>query len=86
MYINNSYDCIDYDKSLYKQYNEIRPDISEYIMSMRKIVLHKDKIPLRIDIFRLKYFPQAIIVSERFKMLCIEKGITGFILSAVEIS
>ncbi len=65
--------------------DEIRPDLAGKILSIEKIVLKKE-IVKDFDWFRLRSYPQTVIVSEKFKKMFEENQFTGHSFIEVEVS
>ncbi|WP_299769048.1 DUF1629 domain-containing protein [uncultured Dokdonia sp.] len=70
-------DCVDFDKSEYRTYNN-----SEKIKRIDKLVFKEGAI--NKDIFYLKDFPVDIYVSEKIATLFNENDITGYKLIDIE--
>jgi hypothetical protein len=79
MTIINEIDCLDEQKSefeVFKQNDEIRPDLAGTYSNIYKIVIDQSKVG-DTDIFRLKDFNVAVIVSEKLKKELVKNRVTG---------
>ena len=77
--IKKELDCIDREKSiftLWEEGNDIRPDLAGEYESIPKMIIDVDRTK-GLDIFRIKGFNVAVIVSERIKHAFEESGLTG---------
>jgi len=66
-------DCLDLEKSTYKQ---SAMDADE-IFSIQNMVLLEDRIPENTSIYRLHRMPTLFLVSEPLKNAVVEAGLTG---------
>lgn len=77
--IKKELDCIDRENSIFKiweENNDIRPDKAGQYRNFQKMVIDPNKTE-GLDIFRIKGFSVAVIVSERIKLAFETKGLTG---------
>lgn len=78
--VNNEIDCINEDRSIFKKFeinDEIRPDKAGHYRSFMKLIVDTNRIPNNLNIFRVKKFNVAIIVSEIIKKTFEIEGYTG---------
>lgn len=77
--------ALDEDKSKFTLFGNVRPDKPNDIMSIEKMVIHKSVVE-KHDIFRLRSYPLALLVSDKFKKIFEDNKFTGYSFPRVELS